>query len=261
MVGDMKPSPDQPAILDAFRLPLELIRDLVAFQHEHKMVRMTEAFRALVELRRQHAGFARRLVVTVLVPQCEDCYANERYKFRADESTWRPPDIMAPTWRKDLRMFGVTERELRRIYRDRRNPFIEVPRVRCKSCGEGISYGEENVYVSIRPFENVFPELLGSENSDPPIDTPQFVKKLVYWAYDRKCAGCATELTWSEKTMDHIRPKHVGGPGTLENIQLACRRCQKAKGGTEPTEVHLRLDFPLMPPGPEFSEMQRLVDL
>lgn len=248
----------EPRLPDIFAVDPETIRAIEALQHEHQQVRMWEAFCALVELRRRHAGFSKRIVAMVYVPQCEDCYAAERHRFRADDSTWRPPDISARTWRKDLRAFGASERDIRRTYREMKDEARDIPLVRCDSCGVEILYGRDNVYVSARPFEEHFPELLGSEDRDPPRDPPSFVRELVYRAYEGKCAGCGVSLIWNEKTMDHIRPKHVGGPGTLENIQLACGPCNERKGGIEPTEVHVFLDFLLVAQGPEFGSLGRL---
>ncbi|HZC82713.1 MAG TPA: HNH endonuclease signature motif containing protein, partial [Nitrospiraceae bacterium] len=257
----MQPNPGELPVPDFLSISPETMSAVAALQHEHRQVRMEEAFRALVELRGRFAGFSKRLVVMVYVPQCEDCYANERHQLGLGDDTWRPPDVMARTWRRDLREFGATERDLRRIYDLNCDPTIEIPPVRCKTCEGGILYGKENVYVGALPFEEYFPELLGREDRDPPLDPPEFVRQLVYRTYDKKCAGCGTHLSWDQRTMDHIRPRHVGGPGTLENIQLACAACNEQKGQAQPPDVHLWLDFPLIPPGPEFRELQKLSSL
>jgi 5-methylcytosine-specific restriction endonuclease McrA len=254
MSGDPAPQIPSPFVIDP-----DTIRAIKELQHEHRRVRMWEAFCALVELRRRFAGFSRRVVVMVYVPQCEDCYAAERHRFEADDSTWRPPDIHARTWRRDLREYGATEREIRRTYQEMGDKSREVPLVRCDSCRGKIVYGRDNVYVIGRPFEDHFPELVGGEDSDPPKDPPKYVRELVYRAYGGECAGCGISLTWDEKTMDHIRPKHVGGPGTLENIQLACAKCNNEdKGGVEPGEVHVWLDFLLVAQSPGFDSLARL---
>lgn len=250
----------EPQIPEFFAVSPETIRAIEALQHEHSQVRMSDAFRALVELRRRHASFTKRVAVMVYVPKCEDCYARERHQMQADDSTWRPPSILVRTWRKDLREFGASERDIRRTYREMRGS-REIPLVRCDSCRGEILYGRDNVYVSGRAFEDHFPELVGGEDRDPPISPPNFVRELVYRAYGGKCAGCGISLAWNDKTMDHIRPKHVGGPGTLENIQLACVKCNDRKGGAEPEEVHVWLDSLLVAQGPEFDSLGRLATL
>src|SRR5881296_3266460 len=95
-----------------FAIDPETIRAIDALHHEHQQVRMRDAFCALVELRRRHAGFSKRILAMVYVPQCEDCYAAERHQIRADDSTWRPPNIHTTTWRRGLREYGASERDI-----------------------------------------------------------------------------------------------------------------------------------------------------
>jgi hypothetical protein len=250
-----------PVIPDFFAISPEVARAIDAVHHEMKLERQGEAFRALVELRQRLGGFGKRVVAMVYVPQCEDCYAQERHQMRADDATWRPPDISTKTWRKDLREYA-SETDIRRTYREMKDESREYPVVRCDTCKQEITYWRDNVYVWARPFEDHFPELVGDENRNPPADPPEHVRKLVYHAYDGKCAGCGVSLTWDEKTMDHIRPKHVGGPGTLENIQLACAKCNnERKGGDLPEEVHVWLDLLLVAQGPEYDSLARLAGL
>ena len=251
----------EPVVPDFFDVDPGVARAVDAVQHEMRQERQLEAFRALVELRQRLGGFGKRIVAMVYVPQCEDCYAQERHQMHADDSTWRPPNISAKTWRKDLREYASQE-DIRRTYREMKDGSREYPVVRCDTCKQEIIYGRDNVYVWGRPFEDYFPELVGDENRTPPAEPPEYVRRLVYHAYDGRCAGCGASLTWDEKTMDHIRPKHVGGPGTLQNIQLACAKCNnEKKRGELPEEVHVWLDFLLVAQGPEFDSLARLAGL
>ena len=40
-------------------------------------------------------------------------------------------------------------------------------------------------------------------------------------------------------TLDHVLPRHRGGPDTWENVVAACRRCNGKKGGRTPAEAHM----------------------
>lgn len=251
----------EPEIPDLYRVTPDEIRLIDAVLHEHRQVRMVDAFRALVELRHRHAGFAKRLEVIVYVPECEDCHAEERRRFHADDSTWRPPDITPRSWRQELREYGASEREIRRTYREMRARDSEFPLVQCDTCKAEINYLHDNVYISGRPFEEHFQELVGREEREPPVHPPRVVRELVYRVYEGKCARCGVDLAPEEATMDHIRPRHEGGRGTLENLQLACAACNNAKGSGDPPIVTVYLDFLLVAQAPPFRILERLAAL
>ena len=44
------------------------------------------------------------------------------------------------------------------------------------------------------------------------------------------CARCGREEPRKNLVMDHVIPWSKGGPTTLENLQLLCDPCDKAKG-------------------------------
>lgn len=263
--SDERPEPDtpearKPIVPDFFSITPDVSRAVDAAQHEMKLERRNEAFRALVELRKRLGGFGKRVVAMVYVPECEDCYAAQRHQMDADDSTWKPPNILSRTWRKDLREYASVQ-DIRRTHREMRDEAREYPLVRCDTCGQEIIYWRDNVYVWGRPFEDYFPELVGRGEGDPSRDPPKYVRELVYKAYSGRCAGCGVAVGKDEGTMDHIRPRHLGGPGTLENLQLACSDCNEKKAGEEPQEVKVWLDFLLVVQGPEFDALARLAEL
>ena len=158
------PPPIRPVAPDFFTVSPEVARAVDAVQHEMKLERRHEAFRALVELRQRLGGFGKRVVAMVYVPRCEDCYATERQRMEADDSTWEPPDIHPKTWRKDLSEYA-TERDIRRTYREMKDESRAYPVVRCDTCEREILYWRDTVYVGSRPFEHHFPELVGEERN------------------------------------------------------------------------------------------------
>ena len=58
--------------------------------------------------------------------------------------------------------------------------------------------------------------------------------------YDAECVYCGHpgEIVWMTATwvvfpgleLDHVHPEYLGGTGDPENIVLACRPCNRAKG-------------------------------
>lgn len=42
-------------------------------------------------------------------------------------------------------------------------------------------------------------------------------------------------------TLDHVVPRHVGGPHDWENLVSACEKCNHHKAGRTPQQAHMRL--------------------
>ncbi|WP_255216198.1 HNH endonuclease [Pseudenhygromyxa sp. WMMC2535] len=56
------------------------------------------------------------------------------------------------------------------------------------------------------------------------------------------CQYCKQRLTRRELTLDHVMPRHRGGPTSWENVVTACSPCNLHKGGRTPGEANMRLD-------------------
>ncbi|MBP7050903.1 MAG: DUF262 domain-containing protein [Phycisphaerae bacterium] len=56
-------------------------------------------------------------------------------------------------------------------------------------------------------------------------------RRLLWHSDDRKrCPRCHKPLSWSNFTIDHIKPHALGGRSTLSNASLMCRSCNSRKG-------------------------------
>ncbi|HUG56444.1 MAG TPA: HNH endonuclease [Candidatus Limnocylindrales bacterium] len=60
---------------------------------------------------------------------------------------------------------------------------------------------------------------------------------------DHACQYCGKRA--GDLTLDHVIPRHKGGPHTWENVVAACKACNHRKGGRTAAEAHMRL---LRPP-------------
>lgn len=66
------------------------------------------------------------------------------------------------------------------------------------------------------------------------------------------CRYCGNAVSWKNRrgphggTYDHVHPR---GPNTLENVVVACRACNMAKGARTPDEAGLKLLAPVLPGG------------
>ena len=49
-------------------------------------------------------------------------------------------------------------------------------------------------------------------------------------------------------TLDHVMPRHRGGPHTWENLVAACKACNHQKAGRTPQEAHMPLPKEPAPP-------------
>lgn len=56
---------------------------------------------------------------------------------------------------------------------------------------------------------------------------------------DFTCQYCGRKM--HHLTIDHIIPRHKGGPHTWQNLVAACMSCNRQKGGKSPAEAHMRL--------------------
>lgn len=53
------------------------------------------------------------------------------------------------------------------------------------------------------------------------------------------CQYCAKKT--HELTLDHVLPRHRGGPHSWENVVSACKQCNHRKAGRTPREAHMEL--------------------
>jgi len=53
------------------------------------------------------------------------------------------------------------------------------------------------------------------------------MRRAVYEADRYRCRACGSSRSLS---VDHIVPKHLGGPTIAANLQCLCRRCNSSKG-------------------------------
>ncbi len=56
---------------------------------------------------------------------------------------------------------------------------------------------------------------------------------------DFTCQYCGSKMR--HLTIDHVIPRHKGGPHTWQNLVAACMPCNRRKGGKSPAEARMRL--------------------
>jgi 5-methylcytosine-specific restriction endonuclease McrA len=69
------------------------------------------------------------------------------------------------------------------------------------------------------------------------------------FARDRnQCQYCGQFMPTSELSIDHVKPRSLGGGDSWENLVCACIRCNARKGGRTPDQARMKLiRKPIMP--------------
>ncbi len=57
-------------------------------------------------------------------------------------------------------------------------------------------------------------------------------KKQLSNKYGECCWWCGCRLPLDKLTLDHLKPKSRGGSDSLENLRLACFRCNHSRGNS-----------------------------
>jgi 5-methylcytosine-specific restriction endonuclease McrA len=58
--------------------------------------------------------------------------------------------------------------------------------------------------------------------------------------HKNKCWMCGCHLTFEIATVDHLKPKSLGGLNRASNFRLACIRCNSARGNQPLTKPQRR---------------------
>ncbi len=48
--------------------------------------------------------------------------------------------------------------------------------------------------------------------------------------YGNRCCWCGKQMTKSERTIEHLVPKSLGGTNAISNLRLACFTCNNSRG-------------------------------
>jgi 5-methylcytosine-specific restriction endonuclease McrA len=80
-----------------------------------------------------------------------------------------------------------------------------------------------------------------------PRPTVRLVRKEILRRDGYTCQYCGRQM--NDLTIDHVIPRHIGGPHTWLNVVAACPQCNHRKGGRKVEEAGMRLlHHPVEPP-------------
>jgi len=69
----------------------------------------------------------------------------------------------------------------------------------------------------------------------------KFIRRQVIERDGYHCVYCDEDLTQGEIHLDHVIPESKGGPTTVDNLQVTCRKCNTAKGVLTESEFMSKL--------------------
>ena len=70
---------------------------------------------------------------------------------------------------------------------------------------------------------------------------PSNIRRMVIDRDGLHCVYCDEDLIDQEIHLDHVIPESQGGPTTVDNLQVTCRKCNTAKGILTEAEFVKRL--------------------
>ncbi|HEY5476949.1 MAG TPA: HNH endonuclease [Tepidiformaceae bacterium] len=65
----------------------------------------------------------------------------------------------------------------------------------------------------------------------------RLTRKEIFARDNWACVYCGRQTR--DLTLDHVMPRHRGGPHTWENLVSACKPCNHRKAGRTPSEAHM----------------------
>lgn len=107
--------------------------------------------------------------------------------------------------------------------------------------GESPSCWSEKISTPNRSFE-VPATLRLVSRVNRKMTMPRFRKWVLFNRDDWQCQYCGIKLDWGTVTIDHVRPKSMGGPTSWKNCVASCKKCNWKKGARLPSDagMHLR---------------------
>lgn len=81
-----------------------------------------------------------------------------------------------------------------------------------------------------------------------PAQTVKLNRRNLFARDANRCQYCGKHFPTSELSIDHVKPRSLGGGDSWENLVCACIKCNARKGGRTPDQAHMKLiRKPIMP--------------
>ncbi len=74
-----------------------------------------------------------------------------------------------------------------------------------------------------------------------PLQAVKLNRRNLYARDSNRCQYCGKRFPTKELTLDHVRPRVLGGEHSWTNLVCACVKCNARKGGRTPEQAHMKL--------------------
>ena len=158
-------------------------------------------------------------------------------------------------WRK--RKGAINECPQCGVYKDAKYPFCIECNKKANAVHRRNQKSAENKqktrrYDPVR--DDTFDERADLLRDDPKAED----KRQLFHDQERKCVYCGNVHPYDELQIEHMIPKVLGGSDNIRNCQLACRRCNQAKGTM--TDIEFRKKYASYLPQQERTPAQPLIN-
>lgn len=121
----------------------------------------------------------------------------------------------------------------------------DVEMALCSQCIAKLGFGLEGHY-----FRDIVLAIAGQSENATPVSQqkgkiPDSLRRQVIERDGFRCRYCGE--TVNRPQLDHVTPESRGGPTSLNNLVVSCKRCNSAKGPRTPDEAGMAL-LPIDPP-------------
>ncbi len=108
---------------------------------------------------------------------------------------------------------------------------------------------DKHDWVRTVRFQIVVPRVIRLLGYDRlPAQTVKLNRRNLFARDRNQCQYCGKHFTTSELSIDHVKPRSLGGGDSWENLVCACIRCNAKKGGRTPDGAGMKLiRKPVMP--------------
>lgn len=98
-------------------------------------------------------------------------------------------------------------------------------------------------------FEIAVPKVIRLLGYDRlPAQTVKLNRRNLFARDRNQCQYCGRHFPTADLSIDHVKPRSLGGQDTWENLVCACIRCNARKGGRTPEQANMKLIRPSVRP-------------